>query len=579
MNSYLDFGTPISFGYTAQYLDYKTCTRREWKDNHAAKFCNAYDRAAAAGQQLRVPAIDKGYHAGGKQIGWCLINCRPCKQRLWDMDLSNADLMAEGGMCRSVADFIRQYFPLPKSAVNLGFEEDLREVWVIQFQFTALPDANLKFVPVEERPLYKMLQARRVEALREIEIIKQSPRSLWPEFMLKMFPEVSPPVESAELPWMPLNAIPAPNPSLKVFGSSKTDEHNTPEFITDAARAVMGGIDLDPMSNAITNRTIRAHQIYTKSDDGLPKPWCGRIWLNPPFSLADRAVEKLIAGYESGDVFEAILLIKSAPDTKRHQSLYPYPFCDLNGRLKFEAEGNKQSAPFATTLFYLGSNFPRFREIMSAHGRIHLGRRLTEELESDRLRLRNEIEILKNGTKLDLSTILKHCDKCGGRGCGECDFVHEPFQNTLCPDGEVSPQIIEVLEPEEKPVYKISIIADGKFSEERVSRLPPYLIDRKGNLLERLWHCIDWQHRSCDARYGEITSKHLSNIAEQYGQIIELATDDLVVDKVNIHGNPPPYVVHKGGVYKRMTWGVISLGSIVKYAQVISEYLSNIVVV
>lgn len=174
MDNCLDFGTPISFGYTAQYLDRKTQTRREWKDSHAAKFCNAYDRAAAAGQQLRVPAIDKAYHAGGKQIGWCLINCRPCKQRLWDMDLSNADLMAEGGMCRSVADFIRQYFPLPKSAVNLGFEEDLREVWVIQFQFTALPDTDLKFVPVEERPLYQMLQARRVEAAREIEIIKQS---------------------------------------------------------------------------------------------------------------------------------------------------------------------------------------------------------------------------------------------------------------------------------------------------------------------------------------------------------------------------------------------------------------------
>ena len=192
-----------------------------------------------------------------------------------------------------------------------------------------------------------------------------------------------------------LNAIPAPSISLKVFGSAKTDEHNTPEFITDAARAVMGGIDLDPMSNAIANRTIKAHQIYTKEEDGLLGGWSGRIWLNPPFSLADRAVEKLVAGYEYGAIFEAILLIKSAPDTKRHQALYPYPFCDLNGRLKFEAEGNKQSAPFATVLFYFGSNFPRFREIMSAHGRVHLGQRLTKELELENLRLRREAAVLR----------------------------------------------------------------------------------------------------------------------------------------------------------------------------------------
>lgn len=415
MDNYLDFGTPISFGYTAQYLDHKTQTRREWKDSHAAKFCNAFDRAVTAGQQLRVPAIDKGYHADGKQIGHCVLTGRPFKQQLWDMNCDiEDDLLAEGGMSTSVPDFINKYFS--KSA-RAG------KVWVVQFQFIPLPGIDLQFVPLDERPLYQRREAFRAQAKRDIEIIKQSPRSLWPKFMLEMFPEVSPPVEPAELPWMPLNAIPAPNPSLKVFGSSKTDEHNTPEFITDAARAVMGGIDLDPMSNAIANRTIRAHHIYTKQDDGLQQKWPGRIWLNPPFSLADRAVEKLVAGYESGDIFEAILLIKSAPDTKRHQSLYPYPFCDLNGRLKFEAEGNKQSAPFATVLFYLGPNFPRFRQIMSAHGRVRLGERLTEELERDRLRLRNEVAVLEND-EAGICEVpgLIHCDKCQGRGCSECDF-------------------------------------------------------------------------------------------------------------------------------------------------------------
>lgn len=362
MDNYLDFGTPISFGYTAQYLDTKTCTRRDWKDSHAAKFCNAFDRAAAAGQQLRVPAIDKGYHAGGKQIGWLVIRDRPYKQRLAEMPIT--DLLAEGGMSATVADFTSKYF---KGKSDL-------EIWVIRFEFSSMP--------IEE------IQAQ----------------------------------EPEQLPWMPLNAIPTPDPRLKVFGSCKTDEHNTPEFLTDAARAIMGGIDLDPMSNAIANRTIKAHQIYTKAEEGLDKPWQGRIWLNPPFSLADEAVRKLIAEYESGQIFEAILLIKSAPDTKRHQSLYPYPFCDLNGRIKFEAEGNKQSAPFATVLFYLGSNFARFRQIMSAHGRVHPGARLFKQLELERLRLQADIPV--SGFPE-----LIHHGKCDGRGCDERDSGHSHATN------------------------------------------------------------------------------------------------------------------------------------------------------
>lgn len=131
-NNYLDFGVPISFGWTAQYLDRKTQTRRSWKDSHAAKFCNAFDRAATAGQQLRVPAVDKSYHAGGKQIGWCVITERPYRQRLSDMP--DDDLLAEGGMSATVADFISQYF---KGNTDL-------EVWVIKFRFQEINEQCLE---------------------------------------------------------------------------------------------------------------------------------------------------------------------------------------------------------------------------------------------------------------------------------------------------------------------------------------------------------------------------------------------------------------------------------------------------
>lgn len=325
MNDYLDFGTPISFGWTAQYLNTKTQTRRQWKDSHAAKFLRACDRAAAAGQQLRVPAIDKAYHAGGKQIGWCVIRSKPYKQRLGDMPES--DLLAEGGMAAAVSDFISKYF---KGDADLA-------VWVINFEFVPSMIAS---IDAEEK----------------------------------------------------LDTEPVSNPSVKVkplqvLTSAASDEHNTPAFLAIAARSVMGGIDLDPMSNAIANETIGAHRIFTKTDDGLSKPWRGRVWLNPPFSLADRAVPKLINSYESGDVFEAVLLLKSAVETKRYQLLYDYPFVELNKRVNYTAPGNKNGAPFATVLFYLGSNFARWREVMSVHGRVHPGARLFRELESDRIEL------------------------------------------------------------------------------------------------------------------------------------------------------------------------------------------------
>jgi len=328
MNNYLDFGTSISFGWTAQYLDKKTQTRRVWKDSHAAKFCNAFDRAVAAGQQLRVPAIDKAYHAGGKQIGWCVISSQPYKQRLGDMPES--DLLAEGGMSATVVDFICKYFK---------GEADL-EIWVIDFEFTSLIVLPVSNIDAKENP--------------DTEPVSN--------FSVKI-------------------------KTLQTLTSAKSDEHNTPAFLAIAARSVMGGIDLDPMSNFEANETIGAHHIFTKTDDGLSKRWRGRVWLNPPFSLADFAVSKLIASYESGDVSEAILLLKSAVETKRYQLLYDYPFVELNKRVNYSAPGNKAGAPFATVLFYLGSNFPRWREVMSVYGRVHPGARLFRELESDRTEL------------------------------------------------------------------------------------------------------------------------------------------------------------------------------------------------
>ena len=66
-------------------------------------------------------------------------------------------------------------------------------------------------------------------------------------------------------------------------------EWYTPQDYVEAARFVLGAIDLDPASAPRAQEWIKAKTFFTEQDDGLTKEWRGRIWLNPPYTKARRA--------------------------------------------------------------------------------------------------------------------------------------------------------------------------------------------------------------------------------------------------------------------------------------------------
>ena len=98
--------------------------------------------------------------------------------------------------------------------------------------------------------------------------------------------------------------------TLTALHSSASPEHGTPPEIVEAARTVLGGIDLDPASSAVFNEIVRADKLFTKEDDGLAQEWSGRVFLNPPSGdggkLVKRFWEKLNDEYYLGSVTSAI---------------------------------------------------------------------------------------------------------------------------------------------------------------------------------------------------------------------------------------------------------------------------------
>jgi hypothetical protein len=179
------------------------------------------------------------------------------------------------------------------------------------------------------------------------------------------------------------------------FRARHSRAHNswyTPVGIVEAARSVMGAIDLDPCSHAEADATVCADRYFTAADDGLVQPWGGRVFVNPPGGLVGKFWLKLLAE----PISEAIWIGYSLEQLQVLQRVgadatpLDFPMCVPSRRIAFiestakrearharrRAEGKRASdatsPSHANYITYLGLRVEKFAAVFGAFGQVLL---------------------------------------------------------------------------------------------------------------------------------------------------------------------------------------------------------------
>lgn len=106
--------------------------------------------------------------------------------------------------------------------------------------------------------------------------------------------------------------------------------------------AALGEFDMDPCASQFQPwRTAR--QQFTIEDDGLARPWLGRVWCNPPYGPHAEKFLRRMAEHRDGVAF-----IFARTETKAFQQ-WCWKSADamlfLAGRVRFRLPGGGQSGP------------------------------------------------------------------------------------------------------------------------------------------------------------------------------------------------------------------------------------------
>lgn len=153
--------------------------------------------------------------------------------------------------------------------------------------------------------------------------------------------------------------------------SDDSYEWYTPTEYIEAARRVMGGIDLDPASCASANEVVGASAFYSLEDDGLTREFRGRVYLNPPYSYpaVEQFCQRLVEEYNAGKVKQAIVLVNNSTDSAWFHDLARAcgAFCLTRGRVRYWGPNSAQARQ-GQAFFYLGPARAAFMREFAAFG-------------------------------------------------------------------------------------------------------------------------------------------------------------------------------------------------------------------
>lgn len=156
------------------------------------------------------------------------------------------------------------------------------------------------------------------------------------------------------------------NEYAKAIYSGEFEWYTPAEFV-EAARDVLGAIDLDPASSDPAQETVKSDRYFTREQDGLTQSWFGRVWLNPPYTQPDIAlfVHKLVEEFTLGHTTAAILLTHNYTDTAWfHLAVSACSaICFTRGRIAFIDTRGEPAAPTqGQAFFYFGAAVPVFAQ-------------------------------------------------------------------------------------------------------------------------------------------------------------------------------------------------------------------------
>lgn len=177
---------------------------------------------------------------------------------------------------------------------------------------------------------------------------------------------------------------------MSALHSCDSPEWYTPSVYVEAAREVMGGIDLDPAAHEESNQIVQPGCYFAAADDGLQQSWFGCVFLNPPGGLVDEFWKKALterANYEQliwiGYSLEQLQTLQTG------NAITPldFPICFTARRIAFVENEAKKAARMAKLtakgknpgksspshsnyITYIGPNVEAFTRVFSRFGRV-----------------------------------------------------------------------------------------------------------------------------------------------------------------------------------------------------------------